>query len=54
MTLEEVQKEILDGRKRVKKLQEKQVQHTAEEALLPSNYMELIKYFEDYYYKILF
>ena len=50
--LEEAQKEILDGRERVKKLREKQVDHAIEDALLPSSYMELIKFFEDYNYSI--
>ena len=50
--LEEAQKETLDGRERVKKLREKQVDHAIEDALLPSSYMELIKLFEDYNYSI--
>ena len=50
--LEEVQKEILDGRDKVQKLKDKGVPHQAEEALLPSSYMELIKFFEDYNYSV--
>ena len=50
--LEEVQKEILDGRDKVQKLKDKGVPHQAEEALLPSSYMELIKFFEDYNYTV--
>ena len=50
--LEEVQKEILDGREKVKKLKDKEVPHESEEALLPSTYMELVKMFEDYNYTV--
>ena len=50
--LEEVQKEILDGRDKVKRLQDKNIPHQAELALLPSSYMELIKFFEDYNYSV--
>ena len=50
--MEEVQKEILDGREKVKKLKEKQAPHESEEALLPSTYMELVKMFEDYNYTL--
>ena len=51
-TLEEVQKEILDGRDKAKRLQEEGASQQAELALLPSNYMELIKFFEDYNYSV--